>query len=280
VRLWKGPEQSQLGFRSHASDLSTDAVAAINDAWFVSGGADGSLALWHTTKKKPVWHAVGVHGDGHTVPAAPAFGGVAPPAAPAPSAAAPVGAADAAPTNGAVAARDLPALCAATGLTPDARALSAGYCAGVTALAVCPNSDVIASGSGDGYLRLWRLRTAARPGGAGSDSEEDSDAEADGGARARRPVEALLLGGEAMKPTAFTGLSLLAAIPVRGVVNGLAFADNGGLLVAAVGQEPRLGRWWHYRAAKNGLLLVRLPRVSRTAPPPQRQPPGTFRRDK
>ena len=55
VRLWKVGEQSQLIFRAAAADVHTDAVAAVNDAWFVSGGADGAVALWHATKKRPVY---------------------------------------------------------------------------------------------------------------------------------------------------------------------------------------------------------------------------------
>lgn len=46
---------------------------------------------------------------------------------------------------------------------------------------------------------------------------------------------------------------------VRGCVNGLALSRTGQLVVAAVGQEPRLGRWIRDKGARNGLALFRLP---------------------
>ena len=50
----------------------------------------------------------------------------------------------------------------------------------------------------------------------------------------------------------------VASIPVTGFVNGLQLGASGRLLVAAVGQEHRLGRWSRVKAAKNGLLVVRM----------------------
>ncbi len=77
-----------------------------------------------------------------------------------------------------------------------------------------------ASGAGDGAIRLWSV-SASKAGGAG-------------------------------------GLACLGALPQRGFVNGLAFSRSGGLLVAAVGQEPRMGRWARDGAARNGLAVHRL----------------------
>ena len=53
-------------------------------------------------------------------------------------------------------------------------------------------------------------------------------------------------------------LCCIGGLPARGCVNGLALSRSGGLLVAAVGQEPRLGRWMRDGAARNGLVVYRL----------------------
>lgn len=52
--------------------------------------------------------------------------------------------------------------------------------------------------------------------------------------------------------------SCLAAagnLPARGFCNGMAVASSGRFLLAAVGQEPRLGRWARDKVARNGVLL-------------------------
>jgi len=235
VRLWKVGEQTQLIFRAPATDLATDAVAAINDAWFASGGADGALSLWHVSKKHPVYTRQAAHA-------------VPPPA------------------------DDGGGIHAAPQLTH-----------WVTALAHCPGSDVLASGSGDGFLRLWRLvseQELAPPGRGGvSDDDEDDEDEGGGGGgggggeagagaacsaddrrRARRLLRITLSTTEAVRATAFRGIVALGSpIPVAGVINGIAFSADGRLLVAAVGHEHRLGAWYKNRAARDGVLFVRLP---------------------
>jgi ribosomal RNA-processing protein 9 len=238
LRLWKVPEQSQLVFRAHASDVSDEAVLALSEAWFVSGAADGSLSLWHALKKKPVFTLPAAHGDGTRLPpgleageddSADGEGGVAAGGGSSSAAAA----SDDEPefTPGPSQAH-VPLISAATGC--DAEDLTGGYCCWVTALAHLPNSDVIASGSGDGFIRLWRLVPSS------------AIASASGAPRSASQV-----GFKALEP--------VGEIPVRGIVNGLAFSGDGRLLVAAVGQEHRLGRWWRYRHAKNGVAFVRLP---------------------
>lgn len=228
VRLWKVPEQTQLVFRAHASDVSTDAVAAINESWFLSGGADGTLSLWHSTKKKP---SVTIHAAHKASPSLP------PPTTT--STASTAGAS--AGGEGAVAGDGSAVVADSEPLPPT--------CNWITALAVCPNSDMFATGSGDGFIRIWQLETphSHRPVGKGG-VPRDLDS-----------PEALYVGLDAQRPTAFTGITELCAIPVTGVVNGLSFSYDGKLLAAAVGQEHRLGRWWHDATASNGIFIVRLP---------------------
>ena len=50
-------------------------------------------------------------------------------------------------------------------------------------------------------------------------------------------------------------VACLAGLPTRGFVNGLAVARSARFVLAAVGQEPRLGRWLRDGSARNGLVL-------------------------
>lgn len=74
-----------------------------------------------------------------------------------------------------------------------------------------------ASGAGDGVVRLWQV------------------ADAKGGS------------SKALAP--------LGGIPARGFVNALALGRSGRVLVAGLGQEPRMGRWLRDPAARNGVLI-------------------------
>ncbi|KAM5125052.1 U3 small nucleolar RNA-interacting protein 2, partial [Mantella aurantiaca] len=84
----------------------------------------------------------------------------------------------------------------------------------VSAVAAMLNSDLVASGSHDGFVRLWQC-------------------------------------GEG-----FRGLHPLLSIPLVGFVNCLQFSSTADFLIAGVGQEHRLGRWWRLKEAKNGLYII------------------------
>jgi ribosomal RNA-processing protein 9 len=87
----------------------------------------------------------------------------------------------------------------------------------ITAIATLHNSDLIASGSCDGYVRVWKME------------------------RNRE-------------------IKLKFEIPVQGFVNSLVFSSDGERLIAGVGQEHRLGRWWRLKDAKNNVLVIPLKR--------------------
>lgn len=76
------------------------------------------------------------------------------------------------------------------------------------------------SGAGDGLVRLWEV-------------QRESD-------------------------NRFSRLSKLASFGVRGFVNGLHISRNGEIIVAGVGQEPRVGRWAVDKQAKNGVQAFRV----------------------
>lgn len=86
----------------------------------------------------------------------------------------------------------------------------------ISAIATLPMTDLIASGSCDGFIRLWKCANG------------------------------------------FRQLQQIQLIPMVGFVNALAFTLDGKTLVAGMGQEHRLGRWWRLKEAKNGLAVIPL----------------------
>ncbi|XP_011676652.2 U3 small nucleolar RNA-interacting protein 2 isoform X1 [Strongylocentrotus purpuratus] len=53
-------------------------------------------------------------------------------------------------------------------------------------------------------------------------------------------------------------LSPTFQVTMEGFVNAMQFSSDGTFLVAGVGQEHRLGRWWRLKEAKNSIVIVRL----------------------
>lgn len=49
-----------------------------------------------------------------------------------------------------------------------------------------------------------------------------------------------------------------------GFVNALKFSRDGKTLVAGIGQEHKLGRWWRIKNAKNALCIIPLERRENT----------------
>ena len=45
-----------------------------------------------------------------------------------------------------------------------------------------------------------------------------------------------------------------------GFVNSITFSSNGSNLIAGVGQEHRLGRWWKVKEARNQVMVIPLKR--------------------
>lgn len=50
----------------------------------------------------------------------------------------------------------------------------------------------------------------------------------------------------------------LFSVPVVGFINALQFTPDGTSLVAGVGQEHKLGRWWRLKEAKNSIVIIPL----------------------
>jgi ribosomal RNA-processing protein 9 len=91
---------------------------------------------------------------------------------------------------------------------------------GITAIGALKGSDMVASGSSDGYLRLWKIMM-------GQTIDE-------------------------------RGIAPIGQIPVHGYVNDVAIGPKARFCVVAVGQEPCLGRWNRVAKAKNRFGIIQL----------------------
>jgi len=121
----------------------------------------------------------------------------------------------------------------------------------ITALATVPLSDLIVSGSWDGDIRVWRV------------SENKRELEAVG-IVGRYELTKRLEGDRKENP-------IEAEQPLtNGCINDLSIFERGdrgcdGLcIVAAVGSEPRLGRWKIVKG-KNGAAVFEVPKIDKIA---------------
>mmetsp|Transcript_6250 Transcript_6250/g.15470 ORF Transcript_6250/g.15470 Transcript_6250/m.15470 type:complete len:523 (-) Transcript_6250:314-1882(-) len=90
----------------------------------------------------------------------------------------------------------------------------------ISAIGSLRGSDLAVTGSCDGYIRLWKV-----------------------------------VMGETLKTRS---LESLDKIPLNGYVNGIAIGPKARFCVAAVGQEPKLGRWNRISGAKNRIAILQL----------------------
>ncbi|KAL6716426.1 pre-rRNA processing protein [Lecanora helva] len=122
---------------------------------------------------------------------------------------------------------------------------------GITALTTVPLSDIIVSGSWDGFVRVWRIsEDKRRLEIAGILGQTQTGGEVDSGE--------LKDGGEDEEEKS----------SVRGFINDLSILERGdhgkdGLsIVAATGTEPRMGRWKSMEG-KSGALVFEVSRITR-----------------
>ena len=137
-RVWKVAEESQLVFRGHC--FTIESAAYVTGGEWITGSADGSVQLWRSTKKKPVWSLRDAHG--YTQPSL---------------------------NTGIISNEGIP------NHQPDglenlqkieveergAGSVGGAAASWVGSVAVCRGSDLIASGAGDGIVKLWKTPDAS-----------------------------------------------------------------------------------------------------------------------
>jgi ribosomal RNA-processing protein 9 len=228
ARLWKVVDEMQSVYRAdsskHAEHVtgSVDCVAALPPAHFVTGSDSGAIQLWSVHRKKPVFTIEKAHGAEDPEPLEK--------------------------VSSEMGEEVLERLKKADTRRPIAR--------GITALVALTGTDVVVSGSWDGWVRLWKVSDDKRsllPLGVVGNAELANGASEHGN----------------QENEAKDG-------PVKGVVNGLAIferrketpnefggtkeGDTTGLcIVAGTGKEMRLGRWRKFVGGRNGAVVLEVP---------------------
>lgn len=128
----------------------------------------------------------------------------------------------------------------------------------VTSLACLPYGDVFASGSWDGYIRLWALDSRLRS------FKPLMKIRIDGVVNSLQLLQPprSSLQTPVVKPELWRGAKSTDKPPAQDqpVVNGTRPGKEAvpPILIAAIGSEPRLGRWMRMKKARSGGLVVPL----------------------
>ncbi|KAL9614779.1 MAG: hypothetical protein Q9167_000770 [Letrouitia subvulpina] len=243
ARLWEVVEEKQLVFRSGGrsekghptnrhldangagtappsySEGSIDRVAVVDEDTFVTGSDNGAISLWSVHRKKPVF----------TVPVAH---GLDPPLTPEE---------------------------ASAEQEPDPNAPAPPQPRWITALAMVPYSDLVLSGSWDGWVRVWKIS---------QDKKRIEEVGAVGRDRSRTG-QSQVTDGDLVEDGCSSQPKDRGFVP--GIINDLEVFERGdkgadGLyVVAALGKEHRLGRWKQVRG-RNGTAVFEIPKATLTVP--------------
>lgn len=251
ARLWKVVEESQLIFRGGSSkntyhENNMDCIAPLPPTHFVTGSDNGSISLWSLHKKKPLHTIPQAHGVDPTPPLE-----------------------DHSPEEDRQTAESH-----ARFLRPTPR--------WITALTSVPGTDIVLSGSWDGWVRAWKISEDKKailplgPVGGGTlssttDGPDTPSKQLEQGLASANPPHRQSLTAVNNNQHGATEFEPL----VKGVVNGIAVFERRaetaanpksksntktqtqtqtppapearGLCIAvAVGKEHRLGRWKCY----------------------------------
>lgn len=207
ARLWRVVEESQLVFRGGGAGKSSgpeaisyhegsiDRVAMIDEETFVTGSDNGSISLWSAQRKKPMFSIAMAHGTEPFPKPEEISAEIEPP------------------------------------ITVEGRPQARW----ITALTTVPYSDLILSGSWDGWIRAWRLSDDKR-------RLESVGAIADPQSQPLINGTTPLTNGTGNHVTTFPG-------PARGLINDIKVYEKGDrgkdgiCIVAAISKEHRLGNW-------------------------------------
>ncbi|NXX58766.1 U3IP2 protein, partial [Scopus umbretta] len=140
------------------------------------------------------------------------------------------------------------------------------------------NEEHMVSGADDGSVALWGL-TKKKPLALARQAHGMQDAQGlqqpywISAVAALRNSDLLATGSHSASvklwkcSEGFRKLEPLWDIPLVGFVNSLKFSAAGDFLVAGLGQEHRLGRWWRLKEAKNSICIIPLKRRAAAASP-------------
>ena len=236
ARLWKVVDETQLVFRGDSSKHdayatgSVDCVATLPPTHFVTGSDSGALCLWSMHKKKPLFTVQLAHGADDPKPLEE------------------------------VSSEESPEVLARLKKDDTRRPVPRS----ITALATVPGTDVVLSGSWDGWLRAWKMsddkRALIAMGVVGS---------AAAGSLQNGHVNGVAASGTASKEPQGNVPGVLNSIDVferreqiQNEFGGKKEGDSLGLcIVAGTGKEMRLGRWRNVAGGRNGAVLFEVPVV-------------------
>ncbi|XP_061314193.1 U3 small nucleolar RNA-interacting protein 2 [Pezoporus flaviventris] len=141
------------------------------------------------------------------------------------------------------------------------------------------NEEHMVSGADDGSVALWGV-TKKKPLALARQAHGMQDAQGlqqpywISAVAALRNSDLLATGSHSTSvklwkcSEGFRKLEPLWDIPLVGFVNSLKFSAAGDFLVAGIGQEHRLGRWWRIKEAKNSICIIPLKQRA-TVPSPE-----------
>ncbi|KAJ9655539.1 pre-rRNA processing protein [Neophaeococcomyces mojaviensis] len=233
ARLWRVVDETQLKFLGDSSRHdeyqtgSLDCVAALPPQHFVTGSDSGAINLWSMHKKKALFTVQTAHGVDNLPPLEDVTSEADP--------------------------KVIEELKKYDRRRPQPRA--------ITALVALPGTDIVLSGSWDGWIRIWKLsddkRSLVSLGVIGKPSGEPRVNDIANG-----EIDVLHNGNERG--------------PIQGVVNALAAFERrkeivdefggkkqgecqGLCVVAGTGKEMRLGRWMKSPNGRNGAVVFEIP---------------------
>ncbi|ODH50957.1 hypothetical protein GX48_02918 [Paracoccidioides brasiliensis] len=249
ARLWKVVDETQLVFRGGSSkgssyvEGSLDCVAVLPPTHFVTGSDSGAISLWSIHKKKPLYTIPQAHGVDPVPPLDELSSELDP----------------------AVAKNNT------RNISPNPR--------WITALTTLPGTDIVLSGSWDGWIRAWKIsedkRTIIPLGPVGASSPPSNattglttngngngnmglDMPFPSSASAQQPLP--LLRGvvndiavfERRSPDEAKATISKSKSKLKSKSSQLGQEQNGLCIVAALGKEHRLGRWKYSNKEENG----------------------------
>jgi ribosomal RNA-processing protein 9 len=204
ISLWKIDTQSFLQFKEAENIFSYDCVKSLDNDFFLSSSYDGSLNLWRTNKKKPILKINNSHGFEKTVSLNHSFFSKS------------------IEDNYNSLSHDKAVIRTLDKQDENVKTVMISY--PILSLATIKNSDLIFTGSSDGFLNVYKF-TKSDP-----------------------------------KKNVKEKLELLKKINIenKGCINCIKVNKTNEFLVLGHGKDGRLGRWDCKNKTKNGISIVKL----------------------